>query len=186
MLPISLFLLKAAAFSSYHDTKSLQDSKNEIIEERCCCPDEIHSSNVFYLKHIPCISSCWLIFVISNEGKFIGQSNYQLPSSRFFLPSVWGMRKFCLLHLPYSVIFFFVCLFFLLHALSWVLIHPHSTLIIKKDITVMDFFWLLLRCLKKKWVQKCLICQILYVPCTKYLDCKWLNMVSLSCEIVPR
>lgn len=96
LLPISLFcillLIKAAAFSSHHDTKFLQDCKSEIIEERCYCPVEIHSSNVFYLKHIRCISelqysSWWLIFVISSDGKFIQQSNYTVPDF-FFLPSV--------------------------------------------------------------------------------------------------
>lgn len=137
-----LFLLKTDAFSSHCDTISLQDTKNEIIEERCYCPDEIHSSNsVFYFKYIPCISklqysSCWLIFVISNEGKLIQQSNYTVPD----------FSSLCLKHDKILLFTFALsCDFFLLHAFSWVLSCPHSTLMVKKDITVMgfvyDFFW---------------------------------------------
>jgi len=63
MLPISLFcvlfLIKDCAFSSHHDTETLQDGDrgNEIIEGKCCWPDKIHiASSVFCLNHIPFVS----------------------------------------------------------------------------------------------------------------------------------
>lgn len=61
MLPISLFcvlfLIKDCAFSSHHDTESLQDRGNVVKDEKLFWPDEIHiSSTIFYLNHLPFVS----------------------------------------------------------------------------------------------------------------------------------
>lgn len=122
MPPIRLFcvllLIKAASFSSHHDTKFLQDSKNEIIEERCYCPIEIHSSNVFYLKHIQCISelqysSWWLIFVVDISYQMKGNSYSSLITQFqifFFFPlsETWEIPASCI----YLILWFFCYMHF--------------------------------------------------------------------------